>query len=51
MIRKPLVLFVSGAALAGLAWYGWQAQRHLSTEVAVVQKAGPAAVDQAPKKD
>ncbi|MEY3154088.1 MAG: hypothetical protein RL109_506 [Pseudomonadota bacterium] len=51
MFRKPLVLFVSGAALAGLAWYGWQAQRHLSTEVAVVQKAGPAAVDQAPKKD
>jgi len=51
MFRKPLVLFVSGAALAGLAWYGWQAQRHLSTEVAVVQKAGPAAVDQAPMKD
>ncbi|MGA1348747.1 MAG: hypothetical protein ACO31J_10265, partial [Burkholderiaceae bacterium] len=50
MFRKPLVLFVSGAALAGLAWYGWQAQRHLSTEVAVVQKAGSAPADQVAKK-
>lgn len=50
MFRKPLVLFVSGAALAGLAWYGWQAQRHLSTEVAVVQKAGSAPADEVAKK-
>lgn len=38
MLKKPLVVFISCAAILGLAWYGWQAQRHLSTEVVVGAK-------------
>lgn len=39
MLKKPLVVFLSLAAIAALAWYGWQAQRQLSTAVAMDGKS------------
>jgi len=39
MFKKPLVVVLACAALVGLAWYGWQAQRQLSTEVRVGAKS------------
>ena len=39
MSKKPMVTFFAGLALLGLAWYGWQAQRQISTEVKVASKA------------
>lgn len=40
MLKKPIVVLVACVALVGLAWYGWQAQRHLSSELVVGGKSG-----------